>query len=137
MLLDARRGSPRRPWYEVTRHSPSFDEPESRATWIGFHDKFRAELEAALEGTGRFMAFDVRMGWAPLLAHLSIDDPALAAEKFPHENDIDSLKQVRATMDVIAYYLPLWAVFVPFGLALLGWLVWRLFRRMFGKAKGD
>ena len=77
----------------------------------------------------------MREGWAPLLAFLDVDDPALAAEAFPHENDIESLRAVRAAMDVVAIGLPLW---IGLALAFWGLVFRRAFRRCFGtKAKGD
>ena len=62
------------------------------------------------------MIFDVREGWAPLLAFLDVDDPNLAAEPFPRVNDVQSLKTVRRVMDFIALFLPLWPALLAYAI---------------------
>lgn len=108
------------PWYEKCHFRPAFDLGDvSRERWIAFHNRIRKELEESLPAS-RFLAFDVRQGWAPLLTFLQLENqyPELIgadAEPFPNVNDIESLKMVRNVMDIIAIGLPLW-------LLLLGWL---------------
>jgi hypothetical protein len=106
------------PWFDSIRTLPSFDSDDSRAHWIEFHERIRRELETSLPSS-RFLAFDVRQGWAPLLKFLEIDDPILANEIFPNVNDVDSLRTVRRVLDGVALGLPLWLGLVLY-LALRG-----------------
>ena len=86
------------PWFEQLLTLPAFDPDGSKTHWLAFHERFRSELEASLPPP-RFLAFDVREGWVPLLAFLGVSDPALAAEPFPHVNEIESLRVVRKVGD--------------------------------------
>jgi len=108
------------PWFEKCHFAPAFDLDVSRERWISFHNRIRKELEESLPPS-RFLAFDVRQGWEPLLSFLQLENQypelliAADAEPFPNVNDIESLKMVRKVMDIIAIGLPFW-------LLLLGWL---------------
>lgn len=99
------------PWFEVNQRLPGFETEEVRAAWKALHQRLQHELEAQLPRE-RFLAFDVRSGWAPLLDFLSISDAVLAAEAFPRVNDRASLQKVRIVMDVLAVGMPLWAAFL-------------------------
>ena len=105
------------PWFERVRTLPSLDPEGSKERWIAFHEKTRTALVKA-HGE-RVLVFDVRQGWAPLLAFLEVDDPKLVKEPFPRVNDVQSLKTVRKVMDVMALFLPLWpALFIAIFFAL-------------------
>ena len=65
------------------------------------------------------MIFDVREGWAPLLAFLEVDDAKLASEEFPRVNDVQSLKTVRKVMDFMALFLPLWPALLLYAIYAL------------------
>jgi len=106
------------PWFEKCHFMPAFDLDVSRERWIAFHNLVRKELEDYLPPS-RFLAFDVRQGWAPLLSFLQVENQypelLIADKPFPNINDMESLKMVRNVMDIIAIGLPFW-------LLLLGWL---------------
>ena len=105
------------PWFERVRTLPSLDPEGSKERWIDFHEKTRMALVKA-HGE-RVLIFDVREGWAPLLKHLEVDDPNLAAEPFPRVNDVQSLKTVRKVMDLIALFLPLWPALLLYAIYAL------------------
>ena len=102
------------PWFERVRTLPSLDPEGSKERWIDFHEKTRMALVKA-HGE-RVLVFDVREGWAPLLAFLEVDDAKLASEEFPRVNDVQSLKTVRKVMDVIALFLPLWPALLAYAI---------------------
>ena len=102
------------PWFERVRTLPSLDPPGSKERWVAFHEETRTEPVKA-HGE-RVLIFDVREGWAPLLAFLDVDDPNLAAEPFPRVNDVQSLKTVRRVMDGIALFLPLWPMLLAYAI---------------------
>ena len=102
------------PWFERVRTLPSLDPEGSKERWVAFHEATRIELVKA-HGE-RVLIFDVREGWAPLLAFLEVDDKKLAAEPFPRVNDVQSLKTVRKVMDFIALFLPLWPMLVAYAI---------------------
>jgi hypothetical protein len=97
------------PWFEIVQRLPAFDSDAAREGWIKLHKRLQHDLESQLPKE-RFLTFDVRSGWSPLLDFLGIRDSSLAAEPFPRLNDRASLEAVRAAMDVLAAGLPLWLI---------------------------
>ena len=102
------------PWFERVRTLPSLDPEGSKERWVAFHEETRIDLVKA--HGDRVLVFDVREGWAPLLAFLEVDDANLAAEPFPRVNDVQSLKTVRKVMDFVALFLPLWPMLVIYAI---------------------
>jgi len=124
------------PWFEIVRFMPSFSQDDSKDKWISFHNRVKKQLQESLP-LSRFIAFDVRQGWAPLLTFLEIDDPQLAAEPFPRVNDIESLKTVRRVMDIVAISLPFWLILSLYLLSYLISKIARCFRRGTSKLKSS
>eukprot|EP00928_Gymnodinium_smaydae_P066324 TRINITY_DN49356_c0_g1_i1.p1 TRINITY_DN49356_c0_g1~~TRINITY_DN49356_c0_g1_i1.p1 ORF type:complete len:346 (+),score=53.09 TRINITY_DN49356_c0_g1_i1:41-1039(+) len=111
------------PWFEVAERFPAFESDDAKLQWKKLHQRLQLDLQSQLS-TDRFMTFDVRSGWAPLLEFLGVDDPSLASEPFPRVNDRSSLQVVRTVMDVVAIFLPLWITLVLYlSYRCIAWLL--------------
>lgn len=97
------------PWFEEVRNL--YLEEEDSKEWIQMHKNFQKRLQNKLPKS-RFLVFNVKDGWTPLLSFLEIDDPKLADQEFPNVNDINTLKVVRKAMDVTAMGAPLFFVYL-------------------------
>jgi len=121
------------PWFEICHSFPSFDAHDSKHNWILLYEHTRQQLEESLPAS-RFIAFDVRQGWAPLLDFLQIHDTNLADKPLPHVNDIESLRMVRRVMDIVAISLPLWIVL---SVTLSSFLLWYLLAKVACHLRGS
>ena len=108
------------PWFEILHQPAIVEGPGQKERWIAFHNDFLKRCQDSLP-PDRFLVFNVKQGWAPLLQFLGIEDAQLSQEAFPNVNDRKSLQTVRWVMDVVAAGLPLW-------IALQTYLVYRISR---------
>jgi hypothetical protein len=99
------------PWYEFVHHHAGIDPKDKQQEWIELHQRYQLELQEILPAN-RFLIYNVKQGWAPLVRFLDIDNENLAEEDFPNINDRASLQIVRKVMDVIAIGLPLWILVI-------------------------
>jgi hypothetical protein len=89
------------PWYEEMHTFPSLDDDEAMENWIQLHKRYQKRLTMDL-AENRFLVFNVKQGWSPLLKFLDIDEEEFAQQDFPNLNDRKSLETVRKIMDFIA-----------------------------------
>lgn len=95
------------PWYEMVVTHP-METPHARQLWIEAHKKFQKELEESIPAD-RLLVFNVKQGWKPLIAFLGIEDGTdIMEQPFPHVNDRISLRVLRAVLEVLVLFLPVW-----------------------------
>lgn len=110
------------PWFEILVHHPHLDTDEAKQEWIEMQRNYRAKLEKTIP-QDRLLVYNVKQGWEPLVPFLGLDE-SLVHEKFPHINDMRSVRIIRLVMDFIAIGLPVWVFSFLYTIVRVATVLW-------------
>jgi hypothetical protein len=115
------------PWYDLLKadEGPLKNDPVLKQNWIDLYNTTPQKLKEIIgdeeECNERFLEFNVKQGWAPLLTFLGIsDEDELAQQPFPYVNERVTLIGAINVLHVLGAGLPLFAIlclYLPYRVA--------------------